>query len=85
MKTFQINAFEIYDTDGYTHTHRCYVSSESLAKEIAGTGGYVGFNPVEKTITIFDTKEEYENDQRQKKLEKIKSKLTPDELKFLGL
>ena len=58
-------------------------TSEAEAKKLVGTSMYRGV--WKKSITLFDTVEDYEDNTREKLRERALAKLTPEERQALGL
>jgi len=85
MKTFTIDGYDVWDTDGYTHSHIAYVSSVSLAVEMVGKNAYMGFSPYKRSFIVFDTmKEVIDNDAANLRASAL-AKLTLAELTALGI
>lgn len=85
MKTFEINGFEVYDTDGYTHNHVAYVSEESMAVEMTKGNAYMGYNPYKKSFIVFETMDEFNADKYEKLRKSAWAKLSVQERHALGL
>jgi hypothetical protein len=93
MKNFVIDGFEVVgnsseDGRGPSY-HVAYASKLSVAQDIAigkGPMGSVGtVNKISKTIKVFDSFLEYQNDLIEQVKENALKKLTTEEKKALGL
>jgi hypothetical protein len=85
VRTFEIDGYEVWDTDGYTQSHLAYVSSMSLAIEMVGKDAYKGYSPCKKSFTVFDTMEEVLTTREANLRAAALAKLSPAERKALGL
>lgn len=94
MEKFDIEGFEVLTnsdlTEGRGHrVHVCYTSTRALAEEIAKGKGVMGTDadvvPMSKTIKVFDTMDEWNNNTKEAIREKALAKLTKEEREALGL
>jgi len=85
MKQFDMDCYEVWDTDGYTHNHVAFVSTESLAKELVNGNGYMGYSRYQKSITIYESIQEYKEAKEQALRAQALAKLTAAERAALGL
>lgn len=85
MKKIDIKAFEVFDEYDSGSRHHCYVSNEALAVQITRDNPYMSYKEITKTIKVIETIDEYNSAEREKKIDKIRLKLTKEELEFLGI
>ena len=86
MKTFEMNCYEVIESYDRDSSHIAFVSCEYLAAElVAKQKGYRSYAPYKKTITVFDTMEEIEENSVRNIRKAALAKLTPKEIEILGL
>lgn len=94
MKQFRIRGFEVLTNSDTTEgrgipVHVAYTFDEQTANEIAKGRGVMGtmadVKPIDKTICILDSFDEFEELQNVEKREKALAKLTDEEKQLLGL
>jgi len=87
MKQFEVNCFEILETDSgdMFDRHLCYVSSAELAKAIIAKNSYRSYRKYSKLYTIFDTAEEIDANNIDNLRKSALAKLTTPEKEALGL
>lgn len=88
MKTFEMDCFEVRETDGggMSSNHIMYCATQALADKVAGRSkGWRNVVPYKKTIRIFVTMEEIEEHSVQALRKSALSKLTAAEREALGV
>lgn len=88
MKQFVMDCYEVRETDGggMTSNHIMYCATLALATKIADRSkGWRNATPYKKTITIFDTIEEVEENSVANLRKRGLAKLTAAERTALGL
>jgi len=86
MKTFEMDCFEVTESYDRDSRHFSFVSSRSLAESLVGKSkGYRSIREYKKTITIFDTMEEIEENSVSNIRKVALAKLTSKEREVHGL
>lgn len=88
MKQFEIDCFEVTESDGggMHSNHLCYVGSLALAEAVVNKSkGWRSHHPYKKVITIFDSEEEIEANSKSNLRKAGLAKLTAAEKEALGL
>lgn len=88
MKVFEMDCYEVRETDGggMSSNHIIYCSTKALADKVADkVKGWRTVNPYKKTIKVFETIEEIEENSVSELRKSALAKLTDAERKALGL
>jgi hypothetical protein len=88
MKTFEMDCFEVResDGDGRSDHHVAFVSTKALADELIGKqSGWRSSQPYKKIITVYDNMEEIEANSKTALKKAALAKLTMAEKQALGL
>lgn len=83
--TIKMDCYEVYTTNtGFTQ-HYAYVKNEELAQKLCGNNPFRKYEKYDREIKILGTVAEVEENLYATKIEYIKTKLTLEEQKILGL
>jgi hypothetical protein len=88
MKIFEMDCYEVRETDGggMRTDHIMYCSTRTLAEEVANhVKGWRSVNAYKKTIKVFDTIEEVDENSVANLRKSAIAKLTAAEREALGL
>ena len=85
MQVFEFNGYELYSTDGYSHSHMAYFKHKSDAERASGNSGYVRVSDKKMHVVVFENYQEYVDFTADAERKAALAKLTPKERKLLGL
>lgn len=88
MKTFEMDCFEITESDGcgVRSNHLAFVSTEAVAKTITDRSkGWRSYAKYKKLIVVFDSADEFDDNTKNALRKSAMAKLTSAEKEALGL
>ena len=86
MKTLVMDCYEVIESYDRDTSHVAFVSSVTLAETlVAQQKGYRSYQPYKKTIVVFETMEEIDENSVKNIRKAALAKLTPREIEVLGL
>ena len=88
MKTFEMDCFEVTESegDGVRSRHVAFVSNQALADTLVDRqAGWRNVTPYKKLLVVFDTIEEFDANTKEALRKTALAKLSPAEREALGL